>query len=94
MSENDFVNYMNKLQNKNLDCPICRNKLPIEKWNKKLDYEDTRKSSAKLIIRENQSSIDLNKENTDIIFSLVDQLLASFGPKLNLNTIYFLLFFI
>ena len=44
-------------------------------------------SSAKLIIRENQSSIDLNKENTDIIFSLVDQVLASFGPKLNINTI-------
>ena len=44
-------------------------------------------SSSKLIIRENQSSIDLNKENTDIIFSLVDQVLASFGPKLNINTI-------
>ena len=44
-------------------------------------------SSKKSNYKENQSSIDLNKENTDIIFSLVDQLLASFGPKLNLNTI-------
>ena len=44
-------------------------------------------SSKKIINKKNQSSIDLNKENTDIIFSLVDQLLASFGPKLNLNTI-------
>ena len=44
-------------------------------------------SSAKLLIKENESSLDLNKENTDIIFSLVDQLLASFGPKLNINTI-------
>ena len=44
-------------------------------------------SSTKINIKENQSSIDLNKENTDIIFSLVDQLLASFGPKLHLNTI-------
>ena len=44
-------------------------------------------SSTKIKIRENQSSIDLNKENTDIIFSLVDQILASFGPKLNINTI-------
>ena len=44
-------------------------------------------SSAKLIIKENQSSLDLNKENTDIIFSLVDQVLASFGTKLNINTI-------
>ena len=44
-------------------------------------------NSSKLIIKENQTSIDLNKENTDIIFSLVDQVLASFGPKLNINTI-------
>ena len=44
-------------------------------------------SSTKIHIRQNQSSIDLNKENTDVIFSLVDQLLASFGPKLNLYTI-------
>ena len=44
-------------------------------------------SSLKLKIKENQSSLDLNKENTDIIFSLVDQILASFGPKLNINTI-------
>ena len=44
-------------------------------------------NSTKINYRESQSSIDLNKENTDIIFSLVDQLLASFGPKLNLNTI-------
>ena len=44
-------------------------------------------SSIKLIIKENHSSLDLNKENTDIIFSLVDQVLASFGPKLNINTI-------
>ena len=44
-------------------------------------------SSIKLIIKENHSSLDLNKENTNIIFSLVDQVLASFGPKLNINTI-------
>ena len=44
-------------------------------------------NSGNLNIKENQSSIDLNKENTDIIFSLVDQVLASFGTKLNINTI-------
>ena len=44
-------------------------------------------NSIKTNYRESQTSIDLNKENSDIIFSLVDQLLASFGPKLNLNTI-------
>ena len=35
-----------KSQNKTLECPICRNKLPIEKWNKKLDYEDNRIDNA------------------------------------------------
>lgn len=44
-------------------------------------------SSTKISFKENQTSIDLNKENTDAIFSLVDQILASFGTKLNLNTI-------
>ena len=38
-----------KLQNKNLVCPNCRNALPIEKWHKKLDYEDNRKDDANLI---------------------------------------------
>ena len=38
-----------KIQNKNLECPNCRNELPLENWNKKLDYEDTRKAHADLM---------------------------------------------
>jgi len=38
-----------KLQNKNLLCPNCRNELPIEKWNKKLDYEDNRRDYANMM---------------------------------------------
>ena len=38
-----------KRQNKTLTCPNCRNELPFEKWNKKLDYEDDRKFNANLM---------------------------------------------
>ena len=36
----------NKMQNKNLSCPNCRNELPLEKWEHKLDFEDDRKNEA------------------------------------------------
>ena len=38
-----------KLQNKILFCPNCRNKLSIEKWNKKLDHIDNLKDNEDLI---------------------------------------------
>ena len=38
-----------KLQNKTLMCPNCRNELSIEKWNKKLNYEEERGHKAKLL---------------------------------------------
>ena len=34
-------------------CPNCRNVLPLEKWNKKLDYEETRKDNATFLHRIN-----------------------------------------
>ena len=38
-----------KLQNKNFSCPNRRNELPIENWNKKLDYEENRIDDANLM---------------------------------------------
>ena len=38
-----------KSQNKILECPICRNKLSIENWNKKLDHDNDRKDNANLL---------------------------------------------
>ena len=38
-----------KLQNKILFCPNCRNKLSIEKWNKKLEHIDNLKDNEDLI---------------------------------------------
>ena len=35
-----------KSANLNLDCPNCRNQLPIEQWERKLDYEENRKLDA------------------------------------------------
>ena len=30
-------------------CPNCRNQLSIEKWNRKLNYEEERQEKAKLL---------------------------------------------
>ena len=43
-----------KSQHKNLMCPNCRNELPIERWNKKLNYEENRKDDANLINKINE----------------------------------------
>ena len=45
-----------KIQNKHLTCPNCRNELSIEKWNKKLDYEDNRNIIANLLNQINNNS--------------------------------------
>ena len=55
-----------KLQNKVLLCPNCRNELPLQKWNKKLDYEDNRKEDANFI----NKIIEL-KENETIQYELI-----------------------
>ena len=52
-----------KLQNKNLECPNCRNELPIEKWNKKLDYEENRKDNANLMNKINEYKLNNNMNN-------------------------------
>ena len=56
-----------KLENNIFACPNCRNQLPIEKWNKKLNHEDKRKYYSdvmneihKLISSNNMNNI-LNK---------------------------------
>jgi len=49
-----------KSQNKKLRCPNCRNELPIEKWNKKLDYEENRKDNAILMERINEYKLSNN----------------------------------
>ena len=52
-----------KLQNKILECPTCRNKLPIEKWNKKLHYEENRKDNANLLNKINEYKLNNNMNN-------------------------------
>ena len=42
-----------KSENLNLDCPNCRNELPIEQWEKKLDYEECRNLDANFLEMEN-----------------------------------------
>ena len=52
-----------KLQNKKLICPSCRNELSIEKWNKKLDYEDNRNYNANLMNKINEYRLTSNMSN-------------------------------
>ena len=49
-----------KLQNKKLECPTCRNILPFEKWNKKLDYEENRKIETQYIKKINTFELNNN----------------------------------
>ena len=52
-----------KSQNKNLECPNCRNILPLENWNKKLDYEDNRIDNANLLNKINEYELNNNMNN-------------------------------
>ena len=54
--ENCLNNWDIKLesQNKKLSCPVCRYELPIEKWNKNINYEDNRIEHAKLLNKINE----------------------------------------
>ena len=49
-----------KEQNKILSCPNCRYELSIEKWNKKLDFEDKRKEDGNSMDRMNQYKLNNN----------------------------------
>ena len=52
-----------KEQNKNLTCPNCRNELPLEQWNKKLEFEEGRQNDAYLINKINEYKINDNMNN-------------------------------
>ena len=52
-----------KSQNKNLTCPNCRNELPIEKWNRKIDYEDKRKEEGNSMNVINELNEKIIKQN-------------------------------
>ena len=52
-----------KLENRELTCPKCRNQLPIENWNKKLNYEENRIDNSDLINIINEYKIKNNMSN-------------------------------
>ena len=54
-----------KLLNQELSCPNCNKKLPIEHWEKKLDFEDERIHEARLM--DKIINNDLNKKINDKI---------------------------
>ena len=50
-------------QNKTLTCPNCRNELPLDEWNKKLNYEENRKDFAILLDQLNKLSEKTSQRN-------------------------------
>ena len=52
-----------KAQNKTLKCPNCRNELAIEKWNKKLNFEENRNDNANLLNKINEYRLNKNLNN-------------------------------
>ena len=50
-------------QKKILSCPNCRNELPLDKWNKKLDYDNIRKDEANIINKINEYKLNNNLNN-------------------------------
>ena len=57
-----------KQENKKFCCPSCRNELPKENWNKKVDFEGNRKDNAKLINKMNEYKLNNNmKDNINFI---------------------------
>ena len=50
-------------QKKILSCPNCRNELPLDKWNKKLDFENIRKDEANIICKINEYKLNNNLNN-------------------------------
>ena len=57
-----------KSENEKLSCPNCRNQLEIEKWNKKLYFEEDRIDNANLMNKINEYRLKSNmKNNINII---------------------------
>ena len=52
-----------KKEYKNFSCPNCRNELSIEKWNKKLDYENNRKYDTNIMNKINEYKLNNNINN-------------------------------
>ena len=72
-----------QLQNKILMCPNCRIELEIEKWNKKLDYEENRIENANFldIIKEYKSFNNMN----NIINKIKDKKIKKLEDNLIIN---------
>ena len=59
--------------NQNFSCPNCRNELTLDKWNKKLDYEDNRKEYANLINKINELK-DINNKTIGFFQNLLNKI--------------------
>lgn len=49
-----------RINNKNLDCPFCRKELPLEKWQRKLDFQEKRNKDAEIMNKLNKYEKTMN----------------------------------
>ena len=79
-----------KSQNKVFKCPNCRNELPLEKWNKKVNYEDNRKESGNLMnkIKEFKLNNNMNKNINLIKDKKINELMENQNNQIELINNY------
>ena len=56
-----------QIKNKELECPLCKYKLPLEKWNKILNYEENRGNDALILNKINNYELN-NKLRNDNMY--------------------------
>ena len=57
-----------KAQKRTFICPYCRNELPLEKWNKKISYNENLKDTT-ILLNKNQKLNDDNEKQKQILKS-------------------------
>ena len=79
-------NSKRKIKNQELNCMFCRKELPLEKWNKKLDFEESRKNEAENMEKINELT-KLNKIKSILIKinnEKINELQKNINSKANL----------
>ena len=70
-----------KSENKKLSCPNCKKELPLEQWNKKLNYEDYRNESA--IIMNEIKEYKLNNNMINNMNKIKDKKISQLKEEIN-----------
>ena len=76
-----------KLQNKNLECPNCKNIIQLENWNTKLDYEDDRLDNINILNEINEFQLNNNMNSNKNIIN--DKTIKEYEDYINKTIVIF-----